>query len=140
LPLRCELTAPISLLAYPDLSSSRLALSCSIRKTASMQTIKLLMSQKMSRTVLESILQQWSEVRGARVTPQGRLARRYKTEGTSMHWHITGLKTGMGTVEVSYDPETGKLDVSVHDNRRGYWALDASRDLAKALNRRRQQS
>ena len=50
-----------------------------------------------------------------------------------MHWHMTGLTKGMGTVEVTYAPETGKLDVSVHDNRRGYWALSASRDLAKAL-------
>jgi hypothetical protein len=39
-----------------------------------------------------------------------------------MHWHITGLKAGMGTVEVKYNPEIGELEVSVHDNRRGYWA------------------
>jgi hypothetical protein len=103
-----------------------------------MQTIKIVMSENLSRTDLESILQEWSEGHGARVTSQGRLARTYKTEGASMHWHITGLKTGMGTVEVTYNPETRKLDVSVHDNRRGYWALSASQDLAKALNLRNQ--
>jgi hypothetical protein len=108
------------------------------RKIASMQTITIVMSQNLSKTDLESILEQWSESQGARVTPQGRLARRYKTEGASMHWHITGLKTGMGTVEVTHNPETRKLDVSVHDNRRGYWALSASRDLAKTLTIQRQ--
>jgi hypothetical protein len=50
-----------------------------------------------------------------------------------MHWHITGLKQGMGTVQVSYNPETAELEVSVRDNRRGYWAHSAYRDLAKAL-------
>jgi len=102
-----------------------------------MQTITLVMSQNLNKTDVESILQQWSTVQDARVKPQGRLVRRYRTHGVSMHWHITGLRPGMGTVEVTYDPETGKLDVSVHDNRRGYWALGASQDLAKALNRRR---
>ena len=98
-----------------------------------MQTITLVVSQNLSRTDVESILQQWSAAQGARVKPQGRLARIYKTKGASMHWHITGLITGMGTVEITYDPETGTAEVSVHDNRRGYWALSASRDLAKAL-------
>ena len=98
-----------------------------------MQTITLVMSRNTSRTDLESILQEWSHGQGAHATPQGRLARRYKTEGVSMHWHITGLTRGMGTVEVTYDPETGKAEVSVHDNRRGYWALSTSRDLVKAL-------
>ena len=89
----------------------------------------------MGRTDLELILREWSRGQGARVTPQGRLARKYKTEGASMHWHITGLTKGMGTVEVTYDPDTWKAEVSVHDNRRGSWALSASRDLAKALRR-----
>jgi hypothetical protein len=100
-----------------------------------MQTITLDMSQKLTRTDVESILRQWSAGQAARVTPQGRLARKYKTEGASMHWHITGLKPGMGTVEVTYNPETGELAVSVHDNRRGDWAHRAYRDLAKALRR-----
>src|SRR5690349_25113785 len=100
-----------------------------------MQTITIDTSQKLTRNDVESILQQLSADQGARVTPQGLLARKYKTKGSSMHWHMTGLKPGMGTVEVTYDPETGKLEVSVHDNRRGYWALNASRDLAKALRR-----
>src|SRR5712691_1802353 len=98
-----------------------------------MQTISLDISLKLTRIDVESILQGWSIGQGARVTPQGRLARKYKTEGASMHWHVTGLKAGMGTVEVTYDPQTGRLEVSVHDNRRGYWAHRAYRDLAKAL-------
>ncbi len=101
-----------------------------------MQTIKLGMPQNLNRTDLERILQEWSESQGARLTPQGRLARRYKTQGASMHWHITGVRAGMGTVEVTYNPETWKLDVSVHDNRRGYWAHTAYRDLSKALRRK----
>jgi len=107
---------------------------------ASMQTIMLAISMNLSSTDVESILQQWSTVQGARLTAHGRLARRYKTESASMHWHITGRKTGMGTVEVTYDPETGKLEVSVHDNRRGYWAFSAYRDLGKTLSRRRQRN
>ena len=39
-----------------------------------------------------------------------------------MHWHIAGHRRGMGTVEVTYLPSIGKLTVSVHDNRRGFWA------------------
>jgi len=105
-----------------------------------MRTITFAISMNISSTDVESILQQWSAVQGARVTAHGRLARRYKTEDVSMHWHITGLKAGMGTVEVTYDPETGKLEVSVHDNRRGYWALSAYRDLGKTLSRRRQRN
>jgi hypothetical protein len=100
-----------------------------------MQTITIDISQKLTRNDVESILQQWASDQGASVTPQGRLARKYKTKGTSMHWHVTGAKAGMGTVEVTYDPEIGKLEVSVHDNRRGYWAHGAYRDLGKILSR-----
>jgi hypothetical protein len=50
-----------------------------------------------------------------------------------MHWHITGVKAGMGTVEVTYLPEVGKVEVSVHDNRRGYWAEEAHLKLRKKL-------
>jgi len=101
-----------------------------------METITLAMSQNLSKTDVESILQEWASVQSARVTPRGRLARRYKTQGASMHWHITGLKAGMGTVEVTYDPDRGKLEVSVHDNRRGYWALAAYLDLGETLRER----
>jgi hypothetical protein len=101
-----------------------------------MQTITVDISQKLTRNDVESILQQWSADQGARVKPQGRLARKYKTKGASMHWHVTGVKPGMGTVEITYDPETGKLEVSVHDNRRGYWAHGAYRELGKILTRR----
>jgi hypothetical protein len=101
-----------------------------------MHTITIDTSQKLTRNHVESILQKWSSDQGASVTPQGRLARKYKTKGASMHWHLTGVKAGMGTVEVTYDPETGKLEVSVHDNRRGYWAHSAYRALGKILTRR----
>ena len=101
-----------------------------------MQTITIVMSHNLSRTSVESILRDWSEGQGARVTPKGRLARKYKTKSASMHWHITGAKAGMGTVEVTYDPEIGKLEVSVHDNRRGYWAQSVYRDLGEILSRR----
>jgi|GEM_PF-3843256 hypothetical protein len=101
-----------------------------------MQTITIEISQKLTRKDVESILQQWSAGQGASITPQGRLARKYKTKGTSMHWHVTGVKAGMGTVEVTYDHEMGKLEVSVHDNRRGYWAHGAYRELGKILSRR----
>jgi len=43
----------------------------------------------------------------------------------------------MGTVEVTYNPDTGKLDVSVHDNRRGSWAITAYKDLGKTLSKRK---
>src|SRR5260370_38336790 len=94
-----------------------------------MQTITLAISMNLSGTNVESILQQWSAVQGARVTAHGRIARRYKTEDASMHWHITGLKAGMGTVEVTYDPETGKQERSVHDNRRGYRPISPYREI-----------
>ena len=98
-----------------------------------MRTITLAVSKNLSRSDVETILQQWSATQGARLKPQGRLVREYKTKGATMHWHITGVRAGMGTVEVTYEPEREKAEVSVHDNRRGTWALSASRDLAKAL-------
>ncbi len=63
----------------------------------------------------------------------GRLVRRYKTEGENVHWHIAGAEKGMGTVEVTYLPSSGGLTVSVHDNRRGFWAGQAFENLARKL-------
>ena len=101
-----------------------------------MQTITIDISQKLIRNDVESILQQWSADQVASVAPQGRLARKYRTKSASMHWHIRGVRAGMGTVEVTYDPEIGKLEISVHDNRRGYWANSEYGDLEKILSRR----
>ena len=73
-----------------------------------MHTITIDISQKLTRNDVESILQQWASDQGASVTPQGRLARKYKTKGASLHWHVRGVKAGMGTVEVTYDPGKGE--------------------------------
>ncbi len=73
----------------------------------SAERLDLRVSHALSREDIESRLAKWAETQKVRVTPQGRLARVYKTKGDSMHWHITGLKTGMGTVEVTYSPEEG---------------------------------
>jgi hypothetical protein len=81
------------------------------------------------------VLKAWAEREKADVRPMGRLARRYRTEGENMHWHITGLQRGMGTVEVTYLPSDGRLSVLVHDNRRGYWAGQAYADLADKLKK-----
>jgi hypothetical protein len=66
----------------------------------------------------------------------GRFVRRYKTAGENMHWHIAGLKKGMGTVEVTYTPSVGMLTVLVHDNRRGLWAGQAYLRLAREVTER----
>ncbi len=95
-----------------------------------MESFDLRVSHILSRESIESTLGQWAATQKARVNPQGRLARTYKTKGNSMHWHITGLETGMGTVEVTYLPDEGKMRVSVHDNRRGYWAGKTCHHLA----------
>ena len=71
----------------------------------------------MTRRDLEELMTAWAQSEDAEVRPMGRLIRRYKTEGENLHWHTTGLKKGMGTVEVTYLPSTGTLSVLVHDNR-----------------------
>ena len=53
----------------------------------------------MSQSQLEAVLTAWAQEQQAEVRPMGRLVRRYKTEGENIHWHITGLKKGMGTVK-----------------------------------------
>ncbi len=90
----------------------------------------------MTQLDLEEAMRVWAQLEEAEVRPMGRLARRYKTEGENLHWHITGLKKGMGTVEVTYLPSSGTLTVLVHDNRRGIWAGRAYEKLAQKIEKR----
>ena len=85
---------------------------------------------------LEELMSAWAQLEDAEVRPMGRLVRRYKTEGENSHWHITGLRKGMGTVEVTYLPSSGTLTVLVHDNRRGNWAGQAYERLARKIEKR----
>ncbi len=90
----------------------------------------------MSQLGLEGVVESWAQQENAQVRPMGRLVRSYKTEGENMHWHVTGLKKGMGTVEVTYIPSVGTLTVLVHDNRRGVWAGQAYLRLAREIMKR----
>jgi len=78
----------------------------------------------------------WAQSEDAQVRPMGRLVRRYKTSGENLHWHITGRKKGMGTVEVTYLPSSGTLTVLFHDNRRGTWAGQAYDRLAQKIEKK----
>ena len=89
----------------------------------------------MAQQELEELIGPWAQQNEAEVKPMGRLTRSYKTEGENMHWHISGEKKGMGTVEVTYIPSTGRLTVLVHDNRRGAWAGTAYEELARDIRR-----
>lgn len=89
----------------------------------------------MSQAEVQKVFENWIKRNEAEVKPMGRLARRYKTKGEAMHWHIRGLRKGMGTVEVTYLPSTGQLTVLVHDNRRGTWAGQAYKDLAHEIEK-----
>jgi hypothetical protein len=91
----------------------------------------------MSQMEVQEMLRAWAKKCLAEVRPMGRLVRRYKTEGESLHWHITGQLRGMGTVEVTYLPSTGKLTVLIHDNRRGVWAGRAYEELADEIEKRK---
>ncbi|HEX4919763.1 MAG TPA: hypothetical protein VFV92_03385, partial [Candidatus Bathyarchaeia archaeon] len=88
----------------------------------------------MARSELQNILEAWAGREGAAVKPMGRLVRRYKSKGDNMHWHITGLRDGMGTVEITYTPSARLLTVLVHENRRGTWAGHAYLTLAHQLD------
>jgi hypothetical protein len=92
----------------------------------------------MSQLKLQEVLRSWAERHEAAVRPMGRLVRSYKTEGENMHWHVAGLRKGMGTVDVTYLPTSGRLTVSVHDNRRGFWAGEVYENLAREIRRRAQ--
>ncbi len=90
----------------------------------------------MTQLDLEEAMRAWAQLEDAEVSPMGRLTRRYKTEGENLHWHITGLKKGMGTVEVTYLPSSGTFTVLVHDNRRGIWAGQAYEKLSQKIEKR----
>jgi hypothetical protein len=89
----------------------------------------------MNRLELEEMIKGWAEREDVQIRPMGRLARQYKTEGEAMHWHISGQKKGMGTVEVTYTPSDGKLTILVHENRRGLWAGHAYRGLVREITK-----
>jgi diadenosine tetraphosphate (Ap4A) HIT family hydrolase len=91
--------------------------------------VEILVRNRMSQAELQKMLAAWAERQDAEVRPRGRVVRSYKTEGENLHWHIVGRRKGMGTVEVTYLPTSGRLMVLVHDNRRGFWAAQAYGDL-----------
>jgi len=41
----------------------------------------------------------------------------------------------MGTVEVTYLPSNGRITVLVHDNRQGFWAREAYKNLAEEMKK-----
>jgi hypothetical protein len=96
---------------------------------------EIIIPARLTQLDLEELMSAWARVENAQVRPMGRLLRQYKTEGENLHWHITGLKKGMGTVEVTYLPSNGTLAVLVHDNRRGLWAGHAYGKLAQKIER-----
>jgi hypothetical protein len=89
----------------------------------------------MDRLELEEMIKGWVEREGVQMRPMGRLARHYKTKGEAMHWHISGQKKGIGTVEVTYLPSDGKLTIMVHENRRGLWAGHAYKGLVLEIKK-----
>ncbi len=95
-----------------------------------MKKHKIRVPPEMTKLHVQAVLRKWATQHDARVKPMGRLVRRYRTKGESMHWHIAGAHQGAGTIEVTYLPSSGKLTVLVHDNRRGSWAGHAYKDLA----------
>ena len=98
-----------------------------------MQKVEILVRTRMRQLEVQKILKTWAERQNADVKPMGRLVRRHETKGESMHWHIAGRTKGMGTVEATYLPSTGRLTVLVHDNRRGFWAGQAYKELASEI-------
>lgn len=98
-----------------------------------MQKREMIVRPHMSRLELQEAITTWAKRHDAEVRPMGRLVRRYKTQGENMHWHISGLRKGMGTVEVTYLPSSGTLTVLVHENRRGFWAGHAYEVLAREI-------
>jgi len=97
---------------------------------------KIVLSTPITRRDLEAMMGTWAHLEDAKMRPMGRLIRQYKTSGENLHWHITGLKKGMGTVELTYLPSRGTLTVLVHDNRRGIWAGKAYEKLAQKIEKR----
>jgi hypothetical protein len=99
-----------------------------------LQKIDLQVRPHLNGFNIQRMLETWAGPQGAETMPMGRQVRHYKTEGENMHWHIRGLQKGMGTVEVTYLPSSGKLTVLVHDNRRGSWAGQAYENLAHEID------
>ena len=97
--------------------------------------LEILVPLQMSQFEVEKVLNAWAWRNDADVRPMGRLVRPFKTEGENMHWHIGGVRKGMGTVEVTYLPSSGRLTVLVHDNRRGVWAGRAYENLALEIKK-----
>ena len=104
--------------------------------TESVQKLESLVRTRMSRFELQKMLNAWAKRHNAYVRPMGRLVRSYKTEGENMHWHIAGRRKGMGTVEVTYVPSSGRLTVLVHKNRLGVWAGQAYENLFHEIEER----
>ena len=98
--------------------------------------VEILVRNRLRQAELQKMLAVWAERQDAEVRPRGRLVRSYKTEGENMHWHIVGRRKGMGTVEVTYLPTSGRLMVLVHDNRQGFWAGQAYGDLLHEIEER----
>jgi hypothetical protein len=111
-----------------------------LRSWIIMRRRKIAIYQRMSRLRLERVLRTWAKLEGALVRPMGRLVRRYKTEGENMHWHLKGLRKGMGTVEVTYLPSAGTAAVIVHENRKGFWAGRAYLRLALEIKKKTRQT
>jgi diadenosine tetraphosphate (Ap4A) HIT family hydrolase len=97
------------------------------------RNVETLVRHRMSQAELQKMLTLWAERNDAEVRPRGRLVRSYKTEGENMHWHIVGRRKGMGTVEVTYLPSSGRLMVLVHENRRGFWAEQVYEKLLREV-------
>lgn len=101
-----------------------------------MQKREIIVRPQMSRLELQEVITTWAKRHDAEVRPMGRLVRPYKTQGENMHWHISGIRKGIGTVEVTYLPSSAKLTVLVHDNRRGTWAGQAYKTLSREIEKR----
>ncbi len=100
-----------------------------------MRKREIIISPRVTRLELQKVLENWSNRNQAELKPMGRLVRKYKTPGESMHWHINGGAKGMGTVEVTFNPPIGTVTVVVHDNRRGFWAERAYRSLGEEVKK-----
>jgi hypothetical protein len=89
----------------------------------------------MGRLELQEVITTWVKRGDAEVRPMGRFVRRYKTQGENMRWHVSGIRKGMGTVEITYTPSSGRLTVLVHDNRRGTWAGQAYKTMSREMQK-----
>ena len=57
-----------------------------------------------------------------------------KTIPGSVHWHYrSGRREQSGIVEVTFLPAERQIEVSIHENRRGSWAMSAARQLIREI-------